>query len=353
MKKIIIFLFVLICFSYQASAAEVNIILDGKTLDFPVEPFISEGTTFVPMRVIFEALGAEIDWNGETKTVTSYKNGTNINITIGSRDVYKNGIKETLLAAPVIVDDYTMVPLRFVSESFGCAVDWNGETHTVTINSENPLKNAKIGFIGDSICSGGNFEGGYARIISENYGITAINEALGGSALSRGIKWDENSDGFRPSIIDMLDALPDDLDYVVMQGGLNDFWGHVKLGEIDSADELTYSGALNALFSKAKADYPKSKLGFIITHNAFTYDAEGYYEAFYQRTKDICDKHGISYLDLYSQNNQNVGVNVKDAEMKRIYFESNERPGGDGVHPNKFGYEEIYAKPIMEWLRTL
>lgn len=353
MKKIITFLFVLICFSYQAFASGVNIILDGKTLDFPVEPFISEGTTFVPMRVIFEALGAKIDWNGTTKTVTSVKNGTEINISIGSRDVYKNGIKKTLLAAPVIIDDYTMVPLRFVSESFGCEVDWNGNTQTVTINSENPLENTTIGIIGDSIAYGTNYEGGYARILSENYGITSINEALGGSAISRGIKWDENSAGFRPSVIDMLDALPDNLDYVIMQGGLNDFWGHAELGEIDSADELTYSGALNALFIKAKADYPNSKLGFVITHNAFTYNAEEYYEMFYQRTKDICDKHGIPYLDLYSQNNQKIIVNVKDEEMKKKYFESDKCPGGDGVHPNRLGYEEIYVKPIIEWLKAL
>lgn len=353
MKKIITFLFVLICFSYQASAAEVNIILDGKTLDFPVEPFISEGTTFVPMRAIFEALGAKISWNDTTKTVTSVKDGTEIKITIGSTAVYRNGIEETLLAAPVIVDDYTMVPLRFVSESFGCIVDWNSDTKTVTISTENPLENAKIGFIGDSIAYGTNFEGGYARILSEKINLTVYNEAKGGSTLSRGIPWNEESDAKRPSIIDMLDALPDDLDYVIMEGGLNDFWGHAELGEIDSTDELTYSGALNALFNKAKTDYPNSKLGFVITHDAFTYDAEERYEAFYQMTKDICDKHGISYLDLYSQNNQNVGVNVKDEEMKKTYFESNDRPDGDGVHPNRLGYEEIYVQPMTEWLRTL
>ncbi len=353
MKKFIIAVLAALLTVPAAFAQSATILLDNAPIDFPVEPFITEGTTFVPMRAIFEALGAEVDWNGDTRTVTSVKNGAKIEITIGSTAVYRNGIEETLLAAPVIVDDYTMVPLRFVSESFGCTVDWDGDTQTVTISSENPLENAKIGFVGDSIAYGTNYEGGYARILSEKFNITAYNEAKGGSTLSRGIPWEENSTGNRPSVIDMLDALPDDLDYVIMEGGLNDFWGHAELGEIDSADELTYSGALNALFNKAKTDYPDSKLGFIITHDAFTYDAEERYEAYYQMTKDICDKHGVSYLDLYAQNNREVGVNVKDEEMKKTYFESDERPGGDGVHPNRLGYEEIYVRPMTEWLRTL
>ncbi len=353
MKKFVIPFIISAAMSVSASADSITVLLDERPLDFPVEPFITQGTTFVPMREIFEALGAEISWDDATKTVTSSKDDTEIKITIGSRAVFKNGAEDTLLAAPVIVDDFTMVPLRFVSESFGCEVDWNGNTKTVTINSENPLENTAIGFIGDSIAYGTNYEGGYARVLSEKINLIAYNESNGGSALSRGIPWNEESDAKRPSVIDMLDALPDNLDYVIMQGGLNDFWGHAELGEIDSADELTYSGALNALFRKAKADYPNSKLGFVITHNAFTYNAEERYEAFYQRTKDICDKHGIPYLDLYSQNNQKVGVNVKDEEMKKKYFESDKRPGGDGVHPNRLGYEEIYVKPMIEWLRAL
>lgn len=334
-------------------AESITVLLDGSPLDFSVEPFITEGTTFVPMRAIFEALGAQISWDDASKTVTSSKDGTEIKITIGSTDVYRNGEKGTLLAAPVISEDFTMVPLRFVSESFGCSVSWNGETQTVVISTENPLENTTMGFVGDSICYGTNCEGGYAKIISEQNRLTAFNEAKGGSALSRGIPWNEESDAKRPSIIDMLDALPDELDYVIMEGGLNDFWGHAELGETDSADELTYSGALNALFSKAKTDYPNSKLGFVIAHDAFTYDAEERYEAYYQRTKDICDRHGIPYLDLYVLNNKETGVNVKDAEMKKMYFETEERPGGDGVHPNRLGYNEIYVQPMVEWLRGL
>lgn len=356
MKKIIsILLLLLMPITTAFSADSATILLDGGKLDFPVEPFITEGTTFVPMRAIFEALGAEIEWNDETRTVTSIKDGTEINITIGSTLAYKNGEEQILPAPPVIVDDFTMVPLRFVSESFGCSVDWDGDTRTVTIISE-PLAGSSAGFIGDSICYGTNYYGGYAQIISEYNNMTAYNEGIGGASVARNVKWSEDSDGFRPCITDQLDALPDDLDYVIMQGGINDFWNHSPLGALSDSnefDDTTFAGALETLFSKAKNDYPESKLGFVINHDAFTYNAEDGYEPYYEIIKAACEKWDIPYLDLYAENNTETGVNVKDAEQCKLYFESDERPGGDGVHPNRLGYELIYAQPITEWMKGL
>lgn len=355
MKKFIFAFLASIMITTAVSADSAVILLDGERLDFPVAPFITEGTTFVPMRAIFEAFGASVEWNDETRTVTSAKDGTEINITIGSTTVYKNGEAQTLLAPPVIVDDFTMVPLRFVSESFGCSVEWNGITQTVTINT-NPLENAKVGVIGDSICFGTNYSGGYALLLSEYNNLTAVNEGLGGATIARNVKWSEDADGYRPCIIDMLDALPDDLDYVIMQGGINDFWNHAPLGALSDSnefDDTTFAGALETLFSKAKNDYPSAKLGFIINHDAFTYNAEEGYAPYYEMIKSACEKWDIPYLDLYAQNNPETGINVKDAEQCRLYFESNDRPGGDGVHPNKLGYEVIYVQPMTEWMKTL
>lgn len=334
-------------------ADSITVLLDGNPLAFETEPFISEGTTFVPMRAIFEALGAEVQWNGEERSVTSQKDSTEIKITIGSTAVYKNGEEETLLAAPVIVNDFTMVPLRFVSESFGCDVGWNAQKRTVVISTKNPLENTHIGFVGDSIAYGTNWEGGYAKLLSEKNNLTAYNEARGGSTIVRGVPWNEETTASRPSIIDLIDSLPDDLDYVIMEGGLNDYWAHVEMGTTDSTDEYTFAGALNGMFNKAKSKYPYAKLGFVITHNAFTYNAEPYYEEYYQMIKTICDLQGVPYLDLYSQNNTQTGVNVKDSEQKLKYFGSQGAPEGDGVHPNQLGYEEIYFLPMNDWLKTL
>lgn len=344
---------VLLAAATSVFADSVTVLLDGSPMAFETEPFISEGTTFVPMRAIFEALGAQIEWDGEERSVTSKKDSTEIKITIGSTAVYKNGEEETLLAAPVIVNNFTMVPLRFVSESFGCDVGWNAQKRTVVISTKNPLENTHIGFVGDSIAFGTNWEGGYARLLSEKNNLTAYNESRGGSTIVRGVPWNEETTASRPSIIDLIDNLPEYLDYVIMEGGLNDYWAHVEMGTPDSTDEFTFAGALNGMFNKAKSNYPNAKLGFVITHNAFTYNAEPYYEEYYQMIKTICDLQGVSYLDLYSQNNAQTGVNVKNSEQRQKYFASDGAPEGDGVHPNRLGYEEMYLLPMNDWLKTL
>jgi hypothetical protein len=94
-----------------------------------------EERTLVPMRAIFEALGATVDWDDTTRTVTAAGDGTNVQMTIDSNEIYVNSEKITLDVPPQIIDDRTLVPVRAVAESFNCDVSWNGDTQTVIINS--------------------------------------------------------------------------------------------------------------------------------------------------------------------------------------------------------------------------
>ena len=350
MKKIISGILICIMMLLPCQVfASTTILIDGEKIGFEAEPFITNGTTFVPMRAIFEKLGASVEWNGDTRTVTSRKDGIIISLTIDSKTAYKNGAPCELLEAPVIKDDFTMIPLRFVAESLGCDVAWEDSTKTVTITTTS-IAGAKVGFVGDSICFGSNYEGGYARVLSDINSITAYNEGLGGATITRNVTWNENNSGLRPCIIDLLDNLPDDLDYLVIEGSVNDFWSHVALeGDADTS----FNGAVNTLLQKAKAEYPDTKIGFVISHDAFTYNAEDGYKPYYEAVKAACGRFGVPYLDLYAVNNADMGVNVKDAEQKKLYFGTDAHPEGDGVHPNKFGYEEIYAKPIAQWIKTL
>lgn len=109
--------------------------LDGNRLDFDVPPTIIQGRTLVPLRAIFEALGAQIDWNGATNTVTSTKGNTTIKLTIQEKIAYKNGLPITLDTRASLIHGRTMVPLRFVSEAMGATVDWEGITRTIIISS--------------------------------------------------------------------------------------------------------------------------------------------------------------------------------------------------------------------------
>ena len=118
-----------------ASAADISVFVNGEPLGFDVPPIIENERTLVPMRAIFEALGAEVSWDNDTATVTAKKDGDTLKISIGSNILYKNG-KATELDAPAkIVNERTLVPVRAVAESFEANVDWDGEKQSVLITA--------------------------------------------------------------------------------------------------------------------------------------------------------------------------------------------------------------------------
>lgn len=110
----------------------VRVILNGRTLQFDVPPIIEDDRTLVPLRVIFEALGAGVEWDGTTQTVKAERHGTIIMLVIGG-GAHINDQSVELDVPAKIVNDRTLVPLRFVSEAMGCRVDWDGATRTVNI----------------------------------------------------------------------------------------------------------------------------------------------------------------------------------------------------------------------------
>jgi polygalacturonase len=141
MKKICLILplvFLLILLSSQAALTTPKVVLNGDTLSFDVPPIIENGRTLVPLRAIFEAMGANVSWEDTTRTVTATKENTEIKLTIGGQ-AYKNGQLVTLDVPAKIINDRTMVPLRFVSESFGCQVVWDNTTQTIAITSYNVI----------------------------------------------------------------------------------------------------------------------------------------------------------------------------------------------------------------------
>ncbi|MBQ3427776.1 MAG: hypothetical protein IJH37_11650 [Clostridia bacterium] len=115
---------------------EIKIIINNNRLSFDQLPIIIDGRTLVPLRAIFEALGATVDWDGNTQTVTATRDNKVIKITIGDNKLYVNNNVTVLDVPAQIVNNRTLVPVRAVSEAFGCNVDWDGNTQTVYINSK-------------------------------------------------------------------------------------------------------------------------------------------------------------------------------------------------------------------------
>ena len=129
----LIFLFTLLLASVAQAAPKVT--LNGNQLSFDVSPTIENGRTLVPLRTIFEALGANIDWDDATNTVTANKADINVRLQIGAQTAYKNGGPVNLDVPAKIISDRTMVPLRFVSEALGADVNWDANTQTIAIVS--------------------------------------------------------------------------------------------------------------------------------------------------------------------------------------------------------------------------
>ena len=88
------------------------------------------------MRAVFEALGAEVLWDGSTSTVTAKLEGNEIVLKIGEMYFEKNGLKIDLDVPAKILNDRTLIPIRAVSESLDREVLWYGETKTVTVTNK-------------------------------------------------------------------------------------------------------------------------------------------------------------------------------------------------------------------------
>ena len=86
---------------------------------------IRDGRTLVPLRTISEALGATVNWNNETQTVTIKRNETAVLMSIGQNIFYKNNEPISLDVAPIIKNDRTLVPIRAIAEAFNCVVVWD------------------------------------------------------------------------------------------------------------------------------------------------------------------------------------------------------------------------------------
>lgn len=114
---------------------EIKLWIDGNYVESDAAPFIEESRTLVPLRVISENLGLNVDWNSETKEVT-ISNGEEIFVfVIGEKYYEKSDSQIPMDAAPKIVSDRTFVPIRVIAELFNKEVNWDNANRTVVIGS--------------------------------------------------------------------------------------------------------------------------------------------------------------------------------------------------------------------------
>ena len=231
MKKIIALLIAAFCTAgISVSAKTIQVTIDSNdvytqddaviktTLD--VAACIENDITMVPIRFVTEELGAVVEWNHDTKEVTITKNEEQVVIKIGDVNAksVKDGVESmfVLNAAPSIVNDRTLVPLRFVSENLGAKVEYIEPTRQVLITDEEPavvvgtLEIPKSLFR-TSFLANSNMVNMYGI----DYALQVIyNDLTNVAAVNSSWSVIDNDKSLTPEIMNMINSLTDD-DYAL------------------------------------------------------------------------------------------------------------------------------------------
>ncbi len=136
LKKIAVSTMTTILLATTVFAENISLNINNQPVQTDTAPQIVNGRTLVPLRVISEAMGANVEWDGDTKTVSVEQFGISLSLNIGSTSMTKNGESITLDTPAQIINGRTMVPIRAISESLGCMVNWDADTKSVNISTE-------------------------------------------------------------------------------------------------------------------------------------------------------------------------------------------------------------------------
>jgi hypothetical protein len=136
----------------QPVAAEkdsITVVINDQAQHFDQDPIIINNTTMVPLRGIFESLGATVFWNAKARIIVAQKDLKVISITVDRDVAMVNGKQVTMSQTAQVINGRTMVPLRFVSEALGAQVAWDGTTKTVIISDDSVNQSAEDVSIGN------------------------------------------------------------------------------------------------------------------------------------------------------------------------------------------------------------
>ena len=111
----------------------VYVKFNGDILGFDEPPIIEDGSTLVPMRFLFEQMGADVEWDSETQTATATLDNKAVTFSIDNVNARINNKPAKMDVPARLVNGKTMVPLRFLSENMGYDVDWDADSRTAIV----------------------------------------------------------------------------------------------------------------------------------------------------------------------------------------------------------------------------
>ena len=196
------------------------------------------------------------------------------------------------------------------------------------------LQNKNIVFIGDSITNSYGYKG-WSGELEEHYLINRYNIGVGGTSYA-------NITG-RDRIYQQVSKIPNvDVDFFVLNGGVNDIWSNANLGSVsnisvsnatvNSFDTNTTAGSMEQMFCYLRTNYPNAQILFVINYICYNSDWDGvrFRDEFAPLAKALCEKWDVPYVDLVN----NDGFNAKFSALDGVHTY-------DGVHGNDLGYELV------------
>lgn len=123
--------------SLSASALSKLIVrVDGKVVEFQgTQPRMLTGRVMVPLRGVFEAIGAYVEYTPDMRRIVARKQNEEVELLIGDKVAKKNGTEIVIDAAPIEVRGRVLVPLRFLAESMGAKVKFDADNNVVDIST--------------------------------------------------------------------------------------------------------------------------------------------------------------------------------------------------------------------------
>jgi hypothetical protein len=122
------------------TAAEIEVYVDGVKKEVRFPPILRAGRTLVHLREAFEVLGVVVRWDPTTKSLSAWRSENEVFLKVGSKTARVNGKAVTLDQAPLMhrypLGEGMVVPMRFISQSFGCKVRYDATENRVYIDTE-------------------------------------------------------------------------------------------------------------------------------------------------------------------------------------------------------------------------
>ena len=142
----------MLCMAISVTAQdEIRVVLNGKVIEFDQPPVIISDRTMVPVRAIYEALGAEVEWDAQTRTASGTKDGVKVSFVIDEAFVTVNGSKKEIDAPACIAGNRTLVPVRALAEGFNTKVEWDGTNRIVFLYDNEYSEGEKKTATGQSV----------------------------------------------------------------------------------------------------------------------------------------------------------------------------------------------------------